>query len=135
MRINPDSLARPRGYSNGVILSGTRTLFVAGQIGWDASSKIVSDDFAAQYEQALRNALDVVRAAGGAPSSVGRMTTYVSDRAKYTAAIKDVGRAYRTLMVDVAGGEAHYPAMSLFEVAALLEPGALVEVELTAILP
>ena len=73
--------------------------------------------------------LDVVRAAGGGPEHLGRFTIYVTDKAQYTAARKEIGAAYRARM-----GRA-YPAMALVEVADLLEDGALVEIEATAVLP
>ncbi|MFK7989100.1 MAG: RidA family protein [Sandaracinaceae bacterium] len=126
--VNPDGLAPPRGYSNGMVLRGDSTLFVAGQIGWDRDCAIVSDDFAAQFAKALDNVLEVVTEAGGDATRIGRLTIYVTDKAVYMAAAKDVGRAYRERM-----GE-HYPAMSLVEVADLLEPRAQVEIEATAIL-
>lgn len=127
--INPETLAPPRGYSNGIVLEGTRTLFVAGQIGWDKDCRIVSDDFTAQFALALDNVLDVVRAAGGGPERIGRITIYVADKQAYIAAAKAIGAAYRERMGK------HYPAMSLVEVAALLEDRALVEIEATAVLP
>jgi len=125
--VNPDSLAPPRGYSNGIVLGGTRTLFVAGQIGWDREMKVV-DGLTAQFALALDNILDVVREAGGGPEHIGRMTIYVVDKQEYLAEAKAIGREYRARMKD------HYPAMSLVQVAALLEPGAKVEVEATAVL-
>ena len=127
--VNPDSLAPPRGYSNGIVLGPGRVLFVAGQVGWDRESRIVSDDFAAQFEQALRNVVDVVREAGGQPEHVGRLTIYVTDKKRNVAQTRDVGRAYRELMGK------HFPAMALVEVAGLLEEGALVEIEATAVIP
>jgi enamine deaminase RidA (YjgF/YER057c/UK114 family) len=126
--VNPASLGAPRGYSNGVALRGGAILFVAGQIGWDGNQKIVDGGFAAQFERALANALEVVRAAGGGPENIGRLTIYVTHKQEYLDALGDVGAAYRALM----GG--HYPAMALVEVTALLEPGAKVEIEATAVL-
>jgi enamine deaminase RidA (YjgF/YER057c/UK114 family) len=128
--VNPQELGAPRGYSNGVLApAGARLLFVAGQVGWDGEQRIVSDDFVAQFDRALANALTVVAAAGGLPEHVVRMTIYVRDRDAYRAAAKPVGRAYRERMGR------HYPAMTLVEVSALLEDGARVEIELTAALP
>ncbi len=125
--INPDTLAAPRGYSNGMIFpAGGRLLFVAGQIGWDREMR-VAEGLTAQFDLALRNVLDVVRAAGGGPESIGRLTLYVLDKHDYTAKVKEIGRAYREHMGK------HYPAMALVQVAALLEPGALVEIEATAV--
>lgn len=125
--VNPPQLAKPRGYSHGVKGRG-ELLFVAGQIGWDAEARLVSDDFVAQFAQALDNVLAVVRSAGGAPESVARLTVYVADKAEYVAAARALGAAWRERMGR------HYPAMALVEVKSLLEPGARVEIEATAIL-
>ncbi len=126
---NPKSLAKPRGYSNGMMFDAGRVLFVAGQVAWDANEQIVSEDLAEQFEQALRNITDVVREAGGQPSHIGRMTIFVVDCKEYIAKAKEIGTRYRTIMGK------HYPAMTLVQVAALLEDGAKVEIEATAILP
>lgn len=125
--VNPESWPRPRGYSNGVIAEG-RVLAVAGQIGWDEQCEFQSDDFLAQTVQALRNVVAVVRAAGGTPSDIVRMTWYVTDKHAYNAAARELGKAYREII-----GE-HYPAMTLVVVAALLEDRAKVEIEATAVL-
>jgi enamine deaminase RidA (YjgF/YER057c/UK114 family) len=126
--INPESLGAPRGYSNGTLLRGGAILFVAGQIGWDERQKLVEGGFAAQFERALRNVLHVVTSAGGTSECIGRLTIFVVDKQEYLDALKPVGVAYRAVMAN------HYPAMSLVEVSALLEPGARVEVEATAVL-
>ncbi len=127
--INPPTLGRPSGYANGVLTPpGVRVLFVAGQIGWDERQRLVSEDFAAQFERALRNVLEVVREAGGAPGSIGRMTVYVTDKREYLARRAELGAAWRELL------GCHYPAMTLVEVKDLLEDGAKVEIEATAVL-
>lgn len=124
--INPDSLAAPRGYSHG--MKGTGDLvFVAGQIGWNREGRLVSDDFVAQFSQALENVLEVVWAAGGSPASVARLVLYVTDKQEYRRRSKDVGAAYRKLMGR------HYPAMALVEVKSLLEDAAKVEIEAVAL--
>jgi len=127
--VNPASLAPPRGYSNGIVLGPGRILFVAGQIGWDRQGRVVSSDFVEQFSQALRNVMDVVREAGGEAEHVGRLTIYVTDKARYLAELRGVGAAYREHMGK------HYPAMALVEVAALVEDEALVEIEATAVIP
>lgn len=128
--INPQSLGAPKGYSNGILTAaGGRLLFVAGQIGWDRDQRIVSKDFAAQFDRALANVLDVVRESGGTSEDIARMTIYVVDKRDYLRRIKEVGAAYRRRMCR------HYPAMALVEVKALLESGAKVEIEATAVLP
>ncbi|MCA1817060.1 MAG: RidA family protein [Acidobacteria bacterium] len=127
--INPESLGRPRGYANGVLTPpGVGVLFVAGQIAWDERQRIVSEDFVEQFARALANVLAVVNDAGGAPGSVGRMTIYVTDKQEYLARAREVGERYRALMGD------YYPAMTLVEVRSLLEDGAKVEIEATAVL-
>jgi enamine deaminase RidA (YjgF/YER057c/UK114 family) len=127
--VNPPELAPPRGYSNGLLYESGRILFVAGQIGWDKGGRVVSPEFDVQFEQALRNVLDVVAAAGGQPSSVARLTIFATDKKKYLAALKPVGARYRALMGN------HYPAMTLVEVKSLLHDEALVEIEATAVIP
>lgn len=127
--INPETLGAPKGYSNGVLAAANgRTLFVAGQIGWDASQRIVSASFAAQFEQALANVLTVVRAANGEPADICRFTVYLTDRAAYLAEVKEIGAAYRKLMGK------HFPAMAFMEVKALMEAEAKVEIEATAVI-
>lgn len=126
--VNPESLGAPRGYSNGILTEG-RTLFIAGQVAWDAAHRIVGDDFPGQFARALANVLEVVRVAGGRPEHLARMTIYVTDKDEYSAQLATVGREYRRLMGS------HYPAMSLVEVRGLLEPGAKVEIEATAVIP
>ena len=125
--INPDSLAKPRGYNHGMTGEG-EWLFVAGQIGWNREGRMVSADFAEQFAQALDNVLDVVWAAGGKPESVARMTVYVTDKREYRARAKAVGEAWRRRLGK------HYPAMALVEVKSLLEDDAKVEIEAIALL-
>jgi enamine deaminase RidA (YjgF/YER057c/UK114 family) len=129
--IQPEGWAPPKGYCNGMLVRNPGALlFVAGQIAWDADQALVGqDDFVAQFAQALRNVVSVIETAGGRASHLARVTIYVTDKAKYMACVKEVGAAWRELV----GG--HYPPMALVEVADLLEPGALVEIEATAALP
>jgi enamine deaminase RidA (YjgF/YER057c/UK114 family) len=126
--ILPPGWKRPRGYANGMVGEG-RVLLVAGQIGWDEGEKLVSSELHLQWDRALANVLAVVQAAGGGPEHVARMTVFVTDRDAYLAQAKQIGEHWRARM------GAHYPAMSLLQVAALLEEGAQVEIEATAILP
>lgn len=127
--INPKSLGRPRGYSNGQLSApGARLLFIAGQIGWDGEQRLVSDDFVEQFDRALRNVLEVVREAGGAPTGVARLVIYVTDKREYAARTAEIGERWRALMGR------HYPTMALVEVKGLLEDGAKVEIEGVALL-
>lgn len=127
--INPKSLGQPRGYANGQLTSpGERLLFIAGQIGWDEEQRLVSDDFVEQFDRALRNVLEVVREAGGAPTGVARLVVYVTDKREYAARTAEIGERWRAQMGR------HYPAMALVEVKGLLEDGAKVEIEGVAVL-
>ena len=126
--VNPENWPRPKGYNNGVIGEG-HILAIAGQIGWNEHGEFVSDDFLDQAMQALRNIVEVVRAAGGTPVNIIRLTWYVVDKQEYLAAARQLGAAYKEIL------ESHYPAMSLVQVAALLEDRARVEIEATAVLP
>jgi enamine deaminase RidA (YjgF/YER057c/UK114 family) len=126
--LHPDGWAPPRGYANGVAAEG-RTIFVAGQVGWNARGAFETDDFVAQAEQALQNVVAVLRAGGAAPEHLVRLTWYVTDRAAYVAYRREIGEAYRRTIGR------HFPAMTLVVVAGLLEDRALVEIEATAVLP
>ena len=127
--INPESLGAPRGYSNGVMAGPLgRLLFIAGQIGWDQSQQIVSDDLVKQFDRALANVITVVTEAGGQPDRIARLVLYVTDKNEYRNRMKEIGASYRARMGK------HFPAMVLVEVAGLLEDRAQIEIEGTAII-
>jgi enamine deaminase RidA (YjgF/YER057c/UK114 family) len=129
-RVNPDALAEPRGWTHGMLApAGGRVLFVAGHVAMDAAGRVVGGDMAAQWERALENVLAVVAVAGGGPADIGRMTVYVTDLEAYRAARKPLGQVWRRLMGR------HYPAMSVVEVKGLVDEGAVVEIEATAVIP
>ena len=126
--INPESLGgRPKGYSQAMLGRG-RVLFISGQIGWDENEKLVSAEFVPQFERALRNIKLVLDDVGATPADLGRVTIYVTDKQQYIEGAREVGLHWRTILGK------NYPAMTLVQVADLLEPGALVEIEATAVL-
>ena len=126
--LQPPGWAKPRGYSNGVAASG-RVVSVSGMIGWDERGQFQSLDLPGQVRQALVNAVAVLAEAGARPEHIVRMTWYLIDINAYKAAAKEIGQAYR----DVIGR--HYPAMTAVRVMGLVEELALVEIEVTAIIP
>lgn len=126
--IQPEGWAAPKGYSNGIEARG-RQIFVGGQIGWDAQCRFPSDDLVQQVFLALKNAIDVVRSAGGGPEHVTRMTWYLVDKKEYVARLKEVGQVYREVMGR------NFPAMTAVQVADLVEDAAKVEIEVTAVIP
>jgi enamine deaminase RidA (YjgF/YER057c/UK114 family) len=127
-RLQPPGWPEPRGYANGIAAEG-RLVFVAGQIGWDATGAFPASDLAGQVRQTLENVVAVVAEAGGGPEHVARMTWYLVDRAEYLENLRAIGAAYREVMGR------HFPAMAVVEVAGLLEPEAKVEIEAVAVLP
>jgi len=126
--LNPAEWAKPKGYANGIIATG-RMIFVAGQIGWAADAQFESDDLVDQTRQALRNIVRVLGEAGARPEHIVRLTWYVIDKRDYMARNADLGKVYR----EIVGK--HYPAMTLVQVASLLEDRAKVEIEATAVIP
>ena len=124
--LEPPGWARPRGYANGIVAEG-RQIFLAGQVGWNAEQQLVSDELAAQVRQALANIAELLSCAGARPEHLVRLNWYVTSREEYFAAIEGIGAAYR----EVIGRQ--FPAMSVVQVAGLLEPRAKVEIEATAV--
>lgn len=126
--INPQSLGAPRGYSNGVLTSGGRLLFIAGQVAWNRDQHIVGDDLVEQFDRALENLITVVTEAGGKSEQIARLIIYVTDKDEYQQRMKEIGERYRARMGK------HFPAMVLVEVAGLLEDRARIEIEGIAVL-
>ena len=127
--VNPTTFPKPRGYTNGVVCGPGRVLYVAGQVAFDKDARIVSPDFATQFLAALDNVIAVVRACGGGTENIVKLLAFVTDLEKYRDAQRAIGEGWRARM------GAYWPAMSLVKVSGLLEPGALVEIEGTAMLP
>ncbi len=126
--LHPKSWKQPKGFANGIVAEG-RTVFLAGQIGWNAEQKFESHDFVDQARQALANIVALIEEAGGRAEHVTRMTWYVIDRQEYLARLSDLGKAYQAVMGR------HFPAMTVVQVVALVEDAAKVEIEATAVLP
>ena len=126
--LQPQGWVAPRGYANGVAAIG-RTLYVAGQIGWNAKCEFESDDLVAQVRQALANVRAVLAVGGAVPGHIVRMTWYVTDRTEYLARASEIGAVFRELIGSYA------IAMTAVEVSALMEQRARVEIEVTAVVP
>jgi enamine deaminase RidA (YjgF/YER057c/UK114 family) len=127
--LRPEGWAPARGYTDGVVVSG-RHVVLSGQVGWNpATAAIEIADMAGQVRQALSNVVALLAEAGAEPRHLVRLTWYVTDRDGYLAERRAIGLAYR----EVIG--MHYPPMSVVFVAGLVEAGALVEIEATAVVP
>jgi enamine deaminase RidA (YjgF/YER057c/UK114 family) len=127
--VNPEALGAPRGWNNGLLAPKEgRLLFVAGQAGWEEGAQGQAPGFDRQFAHALDKVLAVLREAGGAPHDLARLTIYVTDLAAYRASRKALGDVWRERLGK------HYPAVALVEVSGLVDRGAVVEIEATAVL-
>ena len=126
--LHPAHWRPAKGHSNGISARG-RVIYLGGLIGWNADQQFESDDFVDQVAQVLRNIVAVLAEGGAEPAHLVRLTWYVTDKQLYLARLRDLGRTYR----EIIG--AHYPAMAMVQVVALVEDRALVEIEATAIVP
>ena len=127
--LHPAGWSQPIGYSNGVAAAQGHIVFVAGQIGWNAAQRFETSDLAGQFERALGNIVAVLAEAGARPEHICRMTAYCTDKPEYLSARAAIGRAWRRIMGR------HFPAMTMVFVSALLDEGAKIELEATAVVP
>ena len=125
----PEGWAAPVGYANGIAVDAGRIVFIAGQVGWNAQQQFESADIVPQFEQALKNVLAVLKAAGGEAGHICRITAYCCDKPAYLAARRELGAVWRAQMGT------HYPAMSMIFVLDLLDNPGKIELEATAVLP
>jgi enamine deaminase RidA (YjgF/YER057c/UK114 family) len=125
----PEGWKAPIGYANGIEVEAGRVLFLAGQVGWNAQQQFDSDQLVPQFEQALKNIVDVLAMAGARPEHLCRITAFCIDRDAYLASRRELGAIWRRIIGN------HYPAMSMIFVADLLDHPAKIELEATAVLP
>jgi enamine deaminase RidA (YjgF/YER057c/UK114 family) len=126
--LHPPDWRPPVGYTNGISAAAGRTVFIAGQVGWNAEQHFQSEDLVPQFGQALENILAILGEAGGKPEHICRLTAFCIDKPAYLAGRRELGRIWKTLMGD------HYPAMSMIFVADLLDTPAKIELEATAVI-
>lgn len=127
--INPGTLAAPVGFSHAVVPVPGKTIYLGGQAAHDSSGEIVATTLVEQFQQAATNVVHALRAADAKPEHLVSVQIYVTDAAVYRDCLKELGVAYRRAFGD------HYPAIALFEVAALFDPRALVELVCIAVVP
>ncbi|MEU3413436.1 RidA family protein [Streptomyces sp. NPDC006658] len=128
-RVNPPDLSPPAGFSHAVVATGSRVVFLAGQTALDAGGTITGETLPEQFGRALGNLLAALRAAGGTPADLARVTVYATDLAAYRAHARELGRIWR----KSAGRD--YPAMAVVQVVRLWDERALVELDGFAVLP
>ncbi|GAA3720518.1 RidA family protein [Nonomuraea antimicrobica] len=129
--VNPDGLPKPDVYRQLSIATGSKLVFLAGQVARDAAGRRVGEgDLAAQVEQAYLNIGTALAGVGGSFDDVAKLTVYVVDWTpdKMPLLGEGVARAAAKLGIDPV------KPITLLGVAALGEPDLLVEVEATAVL-
>ncbi|HEX9095098.1 MAG TPA: RidA family protein [Candidatus Dormibacteraeota bacterium] len=124
---NPETLARPSGFSHAVIAQAGRTVYLAGQTAQQTDGAIVGSTIAEQFEIAAGNVVKALEAAGAHPQDLVSMQIFVTDVTEYQRLSKEVGEAYRRHFGR------HYPAMALLEVSRLFDPKAKVELMAIAV--
>ncbi len=125
--IQPKGWAPAKGYANGM-LTEDGCLYIGGQIGWTADQLFEAHDFIGQMEQALRNIVAIVEAAGGEITDITRLTWFIINKGEYLAKQREIGEVYRRVLGR------HFPTMSMLVVAGLIEDDALLEIEATAVI-
>ncbi|GGM12376.1 enamine deaminase RidA [Streptomyces fumigatiscleroticus] len=128
-RVNPPGLPPPAGFSHAVVATGSRVVFLAGQTALDADGEVAGETLPEQFGRALAHLLAALRAAGGTPADLARVTVYATDVAAYRAHARELGRIWR----ESAGRD--YPAMAVVEVVRLWDERAMIELDGFAVLP
>ena len=126
--LHPKHWKATSGYTSGLAASG-RVVFTSGIVGWNAEQIFESDDFVSQAEQCLKNIVAVLAEAGARPEHLVRLTWYVTSKEDYLNNLKALGRAYKAVIGR------HYPAMAVVQIVALIDEGAKLEIEATAVIP
>jgi enamine deaminase RidA (YjgF/YER057c/UK114 family) len=122
--INPPQLAAPRGFNHGILASGGKMLFLAGQDASNADGQIVgAGDLVAQFEQVLHNLHAVVQHAGGTMQDIVKLNIFVKNRNDYNAQRKALGAVHQRYFGK------YYPALALFEITHFFQDEALIELE------
>lgn len=127
--VNPEGLPPPIGYSHAVVAAPGRTVHLGGQAGHGADGALRGETLVEQFDAACDGIVAALRAAGGEPEHLVSLQVFVTDAQTYRANLGSIGEAYRKHFGK------HYPAMGLFEVSALFDPKAKVELMGVAVIP
>ena len=126
--LQPPEWVKPKGYANAIVCTGTQ-IYVGGQVGWNSDQVFETDDFIGQLQQALINIKRLLNEGGAGPEHMVRMTWYVVKKDLYISKLKEIGEVYRSVLGK------NFPAMSCVFVSSLVEDKALLEIEVTAVIP
>ena len=123
-RMNPQGLSTPTGYTHVVSTRGGRTIYISGQVSFDANGALVGKgDLAAQTRQVFENLSIALKAAGATFANVVKTNYYMRD-ASQVAVVRDIRSKYFTKEL---------PASTLVEVPRLANPDFLIEIEVVAV--
>lgn len=123
-RMNPPGISTPSGYSHVVSVRGGRTIYIAGQVAFDAQGQLVGKgDLAAQTRQVFANLETALKAAGASFANVVKTNYYLRD-ASQVAVVREIRSKYFT---------SELPASTLVEVPRLAQPDFLIEIEVVAV--
>jgi enamine deaminase RidA (YjgF/YER057c/UK114 family) len=126
-RLAPIGLFKPGAYTQVVVATGRRMVFISGQVSIDADGKLVAPgNFAGQAKQVYANLHAALEGAGATPADVTKLTTYVVGYQPELRLL--LAEARQTVF-----GTTSLPASTLVGVQALAEPGYLIEVEAIAV--
>lgn len=127
-RLTPEGLFKPGAYTQVVVATGRRMVFVSGQVSIDEEGRLIAaNDFGGQARQAFSNLRAALKGAAATPADVAKLTIYVVG---YTPELRAVIAEARAAVFRA--GE--LPASTLVGVQALAEPGYLLEVEAVAVI-
>ena len=125
--INPDTIAKPPGYTHVVEVTGPgKTIYIAGQLGFDVAGKL-ADDFHAQAMRAFENLKAALAAVGAGPEHIVKINNYIVDIGNNIGAYREVRDRHLNMAAP--------PASTAIGVPALAREGALFEIEAIAVLP
>jgi len=126
--VNPASLfpSVQHGFSQVVVASGAKTVFISGQTAWDMDKQIVGRTLGEQAKQALRNVEAAVEAAGGSLADIVSLRIYVVHHGQQN--LEAVGRTLRDTFAT------NPPTSTWIGVVSLAVPDFLIEIEATAVL-
>ncbi|MDT0329943.1 RidA family protein [Nocardiopsis lambiniae] len=127
--VNPLTLSEPVGFSHALVVSPGRIVHVGGQAARRHDGKVMGDGVAEQFDRALGNVIEALRAAHAEPFHVVEMRIYTTVMHAYRVSSNTIGSVYRRHMGR------HYPPMTVIGIDELMDPDALVEIVCTAVVP
>jgi enamine deaminase RidA (YjgF/YER057c/UK114 family) len=127
--VTAEGLAPPVGFAHAVVAAPGRTVYLGGQAAQGPDGVITATSVTEQFDIAAGNLVTALRAAGGEPEHLVSLQVFTTDAAAYRAAMSELGATYRRHLGR------HYVATALFQVAALFDPAARVELLGIAVIP